>query len=238
MLLTYTDRGTFFYTPPGNAVNDMSIQSITTYTITTASTDVTLDRPSIRTGLRYNIPNVNAPVNIRVPKGLYDFGNTFTVVNGSSEVATVSGEVGDNQLFGGTPSLEVLPQKEVTFTQTALPRGNVWAVEGGKYVVNHDDNTSTGNELHLTLSNTGAIQGRHGNFLDAVTVNRVQAGQYSITPTGPVLDDTTTVIAIARNAAGAVRSCNYTITLGEVFVDVKDATGTITDDAVSVSIYW
>jgi hypothetical protein len=233
-----TDRGTFFYTPPGNAVNDMSIQSITTYTIAAASTDVTMDRQSIRTGLRYNIPNVNAPVTVRIPKGLYDFGNTFTIVNGSSEVATVSGEVGDNQLFGGTPSLQVFPQKEMTFTQTASPRGNVWAVEGGKTVINHNENTSTGNALHMTLSNTGAIDGRHGNFTDAVAVTRVQAGQYSIAPAGPVLDDSTTVIATARSATGAVRSCNYTITLGEVFVDVKDAAGTLTDDAVSVSMYW
>lgn len=198
------ERGTFFYIPPGNAVNDFCFQSITTYTMAAADRDITFDRTAVETGLRYNVPNINAPMTLRVPKGLYDFGNTFTIVNGSSETCIVRGADDDHQLFGGVAELEVPPQKEITFTETGFPRGNVWAVEGGKTIINHNENTSTGNELHLTLNNTGAITGRHGNYYGVVTPNRPQAGQYSLAIAGHVLGDDTTVQATARSATGAV----------------------------------
>ncbi|TSE11296.1 DUF2793 domain-containing protein [Aquimarina algiphila] len=232
-----TDRGTFFYIPPGNAVNDMSIQSVTMYTMDTSDLDVTLDKKAITTGLRYNVPNVNSAIILRVPKGLYDFGNTFTIVNGSTEPCIVKGLDDDHQLFGGVSEYEVLPQKEVTFTETGFPRGNVWAVEGGKTVINHDDNTSTGNTLILTIDGSGNITGRHGTYLGAVTTTRVTTGQYSINAGTVLFDDATSVIATPKHTAGQQMTCNYGVSIGNIIVDVLQA-GTAVNDGFSVEIYW
>lgn len=237
-----TDRGTFFYIPPGNPANDFSFQSITMYTLDAADRDVTLDRQAIMTGLRYNVPNINSPMTLRVPKNLYTFGTTFTIVNGSSDVTTVSGLADDGQLFGGGPSFEVLPQQEVTFTQTGFPLGNVWAVEGGKLIINHDDSVSTGNTLELTLDSTisaSAPVGRHGNYLGDITVSVPQAGQYEIGVAGVIFDDQTTVTATARATSGLPRICNARVGgLGEVFVDIYDTAGTLVQDAAYVKISW
>ncbi len=233
-----TDRGTFFYIPPGNAVNDMVIQSVTMYTLDAAQRDVTLDKTALTTGLRYNIPNVNSASTIRVPKGLYDFGNTFTVVNGSTETATIRALDDDHQLFGGSSTFEVLPQKEVTFTQTAFPRGNVWAVEGGKTVINHNENISIGNTLHLTVDSAGTVTGRHGTYLGAITVTRVTTGQYSITAGGHVWGDELTVVSTPKHTAGTKMSCNYGLSLGSAIIDVLDAGGNAVSDSFSASLYW
>lgn len=235
-----TDRGTFFYIPPGNAVNDFAIQSITTYTVPAADRDVTLDKTALTTGERYNVPNINSPMNIRIPKGLYNFGNTFTVVNGSTQIATVSGLEDDHQLVGGAAEFEVLPNKEVTFTQTSFPRGNVWAVEGGKTVINHEDviTPSTGNSLILTIDSAGSIVGRHGTYLGTdVSVARAGTGIYTITVVSALFDDTTSVLATPKHTADQQMTCNYAYTLGEVIVDVLQA-GTPINDSFCVAIYW
>jgi len=169
-----TDRGTFFYIPPGNPVNDMSILSVTTYTLDDNAIDAELGRRAIETGLRYNVPNVNVVgVTRRVPKGLYDFGNTFTIVNGSTESCAVTALVDDHQLFGGSGEYEVLPQREVNFTQTAFPRGNVWAV---------DDSPLEGNSVYLTIESDGSILYRDPAGTYKGTLNDLgnpQTGQYS-----------------------------------------------------------
>ncbi len=234
-----TERGTFFYIPPGNAVNDFSIQSITTYTVPSADRDVTLDKTAILTGERYNVPNINSPTTIRVPKGLYDLGNTFTVVNGSTETATVTGFSDDHQLFGGSSEFEVLPQKEVTFTQTAFPRGNVWALEGGKTVINHEDVVvpSTGNSLIITVDSAGTVVGRHGTYLGNITVTRAGTGNYTISAGGILWGDATSILATPRHSAGQQMTCNYFISVGEAVIDVLQG-GTAVNDSFSCSIYW
>jgi len=234
-----TDRGTFFYNPPGNAANEMYWQSVTMYTLSAADTNVTLDKQAISTGLRYNVPNINSAMTLRVPKGLYNFGNTFTVVNGSSVPATVTAAADDKQLFGGSTEFSVLPQQEVTFTQTSFPRGNVWAVEGGKLVINHEDNLSTGNSLHLTVDSGGAILGRHGNYIgDDVVVANPTTGNFTIQVGGLVWDTDTTIIATPWHTASQKMSCNVGIEIGLARVDVLDAAGALLNDRFCVSIYW
>lgn len=232
-----TDRGTFFYIPPGNAVNDFAIQSITTYTMATADRDVTLDRTAIQTGLRYNVPNISATTRLRVPKGLYDIGNTFTIVNGSTEVSTVSGLADDHQLFGGVSKYEVLPQKEVTFTQTGFPKGNVWSVEGGKTVINHQDNISTGNSLILTVSSAGAVLGRHGSYLGDISVTRPSTGNFLISAGTTIWGDELTIIATPTGTTAKEITAG-TGGLGAAYVNTYDAAGNALSDAFYVALYW
>ncbi len=238
-----TDRGTFFFIPPGNPVNDFSFLSITTYALAAADRDITLDRQAIITGLRYNVPNVSAPTNLRVPKGLYDFGTTFSIVNGSTETSTVSGMDDDRQLFGGATTFDVLPQKEVTFTQTAFPRGNVWAVEGGKLVINHNEGSSTGNTLMLKVASDGSVTSRHGNYIGDLTVTRTTTGVYSIVAGSHVWSDADLMVDVVRYpatipAGGVVPEALWRIALGECFIDVFDNAGNPINDRFQVWLYW
>lgn len=232
-----TNRGTFFYIPPGNSVNDFSFQSIMTSALEAVELDLTLDANAIKTGLRHNIPNISSPVIRRIPKGLYNFGNTFTIVNGSTAIATVMGQDDDHQLIGGVSSYEVAPQKEVTFTQSASPLGTVWAVEGGKTIINHNENTSTGNSLFLTVDSAGTVTGRHGTYLGDLAVSRITTGQYSITAGSKVWGNEMTIIATPfgtapREIAAGVGG------LGQGFVNTFDAAGNPLSDAFYCAIYW
>ncbi len=233
-----TERGTFFYIPPGNPVNDFSFQSITMYTLDAAASDITFDRTAIETGLRYNVPNINSSMRMRVPKGLYDFGNTLTVVNGSNQSSFISGLDDDKQLFGGVPVFEIPPNTEITFTEAGFPRGCEWSASGGKIVINHNENASAGHSIILNIDGaTGNVEGRHGNYTGDLVVTRVSAGQYTIAPGATNLADSTSVLATIRGATpGEVRT---SIGLGEVFVDTLSSDGvTPTDLDTSVSIYW
>ncbi len=232
-----TERGTFFYIPPGNAVNDFCFQSITTYTLPAADQEVLLGRRAIETGLRYNIPNINQSIRLRVPKGLYDFGNTIAIVNGSTEPAIISGEADDHQLFGGVSEFEIPPNTEITLTEAGFPRGNVWSASGGKTVVNHDTIT-TGNSLILTVDSAATVTGRHGTYLgDDVVVSSVGTGQYQIAVTSALFDDATSVSITPKHTAGQQMTGNYGISVGAVIVDILQA-GTLVNDSFTVEIYW
>lgn len=133
---------------------------------------------------------------------------------------------------------EVLPQKEVTSTQTGFPKDSVWSVEGGKTVINHNENTSTGNSLILAVGSGGAITGRHGTFLGDIQVTNAGTGTYTISATGVLFDDATSVMATPKHATDQQMTINYAVGgLGQVIIDVLQA-GTAVSDSFSVAIYW
>ena len=90
------------------------------------TTDVTIPRESIESGIRYNIPNAYNPITVTIPKGTYPSGSAFTIVNGSSSACTVTGAADDSQLFSGSAQATVPAFSETTFTQEAFPRGCFW----------------------------------------------------------------------------------------------------------------
>ncbi len=232
-----TERGTFFYIPPGNPVNDFSFQSITTSGLDSNEFDVTLDANAIRTGLRHTVANIGASVTRRIPKGLYPEGSWINLINGSTKIALLKGEDDDKQLIGGLPELEVGPQKDVMVVQTGSPLGTNWSVQGGKTIINHQDNVSTGNSLILTVDSAGTVTGRHGTYLGDLTVTRTTTGQYSITAGSKVWGDEMTILATPFGTA-AKEITSGVGGLGQAFVNTFDAAGNPLSDAFYAALYW
>ncbi len=232
-----TERGTFFYIPPGNTVNDFSIQSITMYTLDAAALDVQLPRRALETGLRYNVPNVNQAMRFRVPRGLYDFGNTFTIVNGSTLSAVVSGEDNDHQLFGGLAEFEVAANTETIFTQAGFPRGNVWSVSNStRTIVDHDDGLPS-HQLTLSVASNGTVQKRFGTYTeDNVTVTQTSAGVYTIAVGTELIPDGTPITATANTSTG--HTANADIALGEIVVRIRTDAGVLEYQPFTVSFAW
>ena len=69
------------------------------------------------------------PVSVIIPKGNFDIGVSFDVINGSANAVTVRGSTDDNQMFGSAQTYNIPAGEERTFTQTGFPRGNIWSTQ-------------------------------------------------------------------------------------------------------------
>ncbi len=219
----------------GSLDEDFWIRDSTFFAL--ASTTKVFTREDIESNIRYHVPTVENQMTLTIPKGTYGIGTAFTVVNGASQPALVQTVADDSQLFSGKPTFDVMPYKEVTFTQTSFPRGNNWAIEGGKYATEH----SGGNTLQLTVNAAGVLQSRHGNYLGGITVTRVAAGVYTIVPTeaaGHIFSLANTYISSSAIFTGGGYTAHPEFVAGEPSINTQNSANVDTDSDFSVSLTW
>lgn len=232
-------EGRLFHTSGSSASADEDYWLLDSVFFSLDSTTRNLTRQEIEGNIRYNIPTVENTVNVTVPKGTFSLGTTFSVVNGSSKDAIVQGVDGDPQLFAGSLSFAIPPYHEVTFTQTAHLRGNVWTTDVRSAV----EPAPVDNHLRLSI-NAGAtaVLDRKGNWTGNVTFSARQAGRFNMEIDGVTLPVNTPVLATVNNdnpdggrySVAADRTLN-----GFIHVVIRDTeTDTNVNQPVTVDVIW
>lgn len=110
-------------------------------------------------------------------------------------------------------------------------------MEGGKTIINHNENVSTGNSLIMTVSSAGVILGRHGTYIGDVSVTRPSTGQFIIAAGTKVWGDELSIIATPTGTTAKEITAG-TGGLGTAYVNTYDAAGNALSDAFYVAMYW
>lgn len=227
-------RGAFLF-QLGNS--DSYLQDMSFNVLSGASEDHTFNADELN-GLRYVVPHVSNPITLRIPKGKFVNGTTFTVVNGSTSVANITGTSNDSVLIGNSTSLQILPNKELTFTQTGFPKGNTWASSDSKVITP----TSRGNTLFVTISATGDVLNRHGTYTGTIDVTKVSTGEYQVYPdqiAGHVFSAANTFMQSKPIDNIAVRHTTDEFAIGYPTVSTYDTDGTtVIDEAFTLILMW
>ncbi len=194
---------------------------------------VTLTRDEIESSVSLIVPSSPLPVDVIVPKGTFTVGTTIAI---SGNGDTLRSEADDPQTFDGQPNAKI--DGNITYTQTAFPRGNDWRSDSKKATTIH----SGGNTLFITVNAAGVLQSRHGTYLNGITISKVTTGVYTVLPTdidGHVFDITTTYIgATSMNASGGVLAEGEFV-VGEPTVNTKTMPSNAdVDSDFSMALMW
>jgi len=216
-----------------SADEDFWIRDTTFFTATNSSR--TFHREDIEASIRFNIPTIPNEVTMYMPKGTFAVGTQFTIVNGSNLPATLESQVGDIHLFEGESSIEVNPNNELVFTQSASPRGCTWTTLGG-----HRKTTvhSMGHSLQMTVSSTGALLSRHGSYTGNINIVKLTTGQYQLQVGSFVFANSNSTLIPSAHHGSVAHVAVGDYTGGYPEVRIFDFSAAQVDTDFTVALYW
>lgn len=119
-------RGIFIWNNANNGEGDSYLHSVSTYVIEAGAHDHAFSKEDVENNMEFVVPNIITETNHTIAKGMYEIGNTFTIVNGSTEVANISATTGDTMIFNGATTEAIPPFTTRKYVQVGVPLGTTW----------------------------------------------------------------------------------------------------------------
>ena len=239
--LTSSRSPGIFHTSGSSGKNNMTAWLLNSnFMVMSASdTTITLSKEDLDYAIRHNTPNVINSTNVLLPKGTYDIGTSFTLINGSEHDMDVRGVDGSNMIFNGNNFCTVPPYGKGEFVMTSFPRGVIWAVSGAKE--GDPDLADNYVKINVQLTSAGAtLLNRIGTYKGGITLNRLATGQCQIVPDDAAGHSFTTdnsyAIACSIDTSGSEVTVNYSG--GYLDVHTWNSSGAAADVNFAVELHW